>query len=213
MSNKIVTIIFGICFALGLFAASRAQQIGGSTGGAGASNSCGSGSTSCTVPAGNATNPAIIFTGSATNTGFAAYQAANLLSVVISGTESMRFASSSTAFFGDLTGFNNGALTTSGAVNDSHADFQTPSTGFTITIAGSTYNQVLAPAGTLATGTLTMPASPSNGTMIRAISTQTITALTVSPNSGQSILGNPTTLAAGGHFFCIYRTSNTTWYC
>jgi hypothetical protein len=43
-------------------------------------------------------------------------------------------------------------------------------------------------------------------------SDQTITALTVNANAGQSIVGNPTTLLAGGAATFVYRLSNTTWY-
>ena len=91
-------------------------------------------------------------------------------------------------------------------------DYQTPTTGFSYTFAAGTTVLVLDPAGTLATGTITMPAAPADGMTISFSSDQTITALTVSPNTGQSIVGNPTTLLAGGAATFVYRLSNTTWY-
>jgi hypothetical protein len=94
----------------------------------------------------------------------------------------------------------------------SPTDFQTPTTGFSITLADVAFHVVLVPAGTLATGTITMPAAPFDGQIVNIRSTQIITALTVSPNSGQTVLGSPTTLAAGGIAEAIYRASNTTWY-
>lgn len=90
------------------------------------------------------------------------------------------------------------------------ADYQVPLTGFSITpIAGKT---ILNPAGTLATGTITMPATPFDGMMVRVSTTQTITSLTVSANTGQSISNAVTTLAAGGRLGYIYRAANATWY-
>lgn len=95
-------------------------------------------------------------------------------------------------------------------------DYQTPATGFSITIGNQTSSLLLDPAGTLATGTITMPAAPINGQVVNINSTQTITALTVAANAGQSIKNAPTTLVISttgsqGYSY-IYRTANTTWY-
>ena len=87
-----------------------------------------------------------------------------------------------------------------------------PTTGFTNTIANTTSYYVIEPAGTLATGTLTMPASPVNEQVVTIASTQIITALTHSPNTGQTLKGALTTIAANGNASWIYRTANTTWY-
>lgn len=91
-------------------------------------------------------------------------------------------------------------------------DYQAPTTGFSYTFAAGTQVLVMNPAGTLATGTITMPASPSDGMTVRFSSSQIITALTVSANTGQSIVSAVTTLAAGGGAAYIYRLANTTWY-
>ena len=91
-------------------------------------------------------------------------------------------------------------------------DYQVSTTGFSYTFAAGTTVLVMNPAGTLATGTITMPAAPADGMTISFSSTQTITALTVAGNTGQSIVGNPTTLNAGGAVTLVYRLSNTTWY-
>lgn len=88
----------------------------------------------------------------------------------------------------------------------------TPITGFTITINNWQTIQVLTPAGTLATGTITMCAGPVDNQEINVSTSQTVTALTVSPNSGQSIVGAPTTLAANTGFRMIYNANATTWY-
>lgn len=90
------------------------------------------------------------------------------------------------------------------------ADYQVPLTGFNITpIAGKT---LLNPAGTLATGTITMPSSAFDGVMVKVSTTQTITSLTVSAATGQSINNAVTTLTAGGRLAYIYRAADKTWY-
>jgi hypothetical protein len=68
------------------------------------------------------------------------------------------------------------------------------------------------PAGTLATGTITVPASPVDGMTITFSTTKTITALTVNANTGQSIVSAPTVLPANQAGAYVYRLSNTTWY-
>ena len=101
----------------------------------------------------------------------------------------------------------------SGAHVDVNYSFQTPATGFTITLGNNIWHTVLDPAGTLATGTITMPALPGDGMIINVRSSQIVTALTVSPNTAQSIKGAPSAFAVGGTFECIYNGNNTTWYC
>lgn len=91
-------------------------------------------------------------------------------------------------------------------------DYQVPTTGFSYTFGSGTTVLVMNPAGTLATGTITMPATPADGMTISISSTQAITALTVNGNSGQSIVGAPTTLTAGAAATFVYNLSNTTWY-
>lgn len=68
-----------------------------------------------------------------------------------------------------------------------------PVTGFSFTPASNITLLILNPAGTLATGTLTMPATPSDGGRFCVMSTQTQTALTVSANTGQSLVGTAVT--------------------
>jgi hypothetical protein len=95
---------------------------------------------------------------------------------------------------------------------DQSKSVQVPTTGFTITIANNTSTLILNPAGTLATGTITMPATPIDGQEVQITSSQTITALTVSPNASQTISNAPTTMTAGlGNKF-IYHLAGTNWY-
>ena len=91
-------------------------------------------------------------------------------------------------------------------------DYQTPTTGFSYTFAAGTQVLVMNPAGTLATGTITMPASPSDGMTITFSSSQQITALTVQGNTGQSMSNAVTFLPGKTAASYVYRLSNTTWY-
>jgi hypothetical protein len=91
-------------------------------------------------------------------------------------------------------------------------DYQVLTTGFSYTFAAGTTTLIANPAGTLATGTVTMPAAPGDGMVITIESTQQITALTVAANTGQSLVGGPTQLIPNQPLSYVYRLSNTTWY-
>jgi len=91
-------------------------------------------------------------------------------------------------------------------------DYQTPSTGFSYTFAAGTQMLFMAPAATLATGTITMPSAPADGMMITFSSSQQITALTLQGNTGQSISGAVTFLPAQTAASYVYRLANATWY-
>ena len=90
-------------------------------------------------------------------------------------------------------------------------DYQTPTTGFSYTFAAGTQVLVMNPAGTLATGTITMPASPADGMTITFSSTQQITALTMAGN-GATLVGTVTSLGADQAVSYVYRATGTTWY-
>lgn len=92
-------------------------------------------------------------------------------------------------------------------------DFQAPTTGGTVSIAAGICEEMIAPAGTLATLTTNLIAAPVNGQKLRIRFTQIITALTVGGGGANSVVGNPASAALGATIDCIYRTSNTTWYC
>ena len=91
-------------------------------------------------------------------------------------------------------------------------DYQTPTTGFSYTFAAGVNVLVMQPAGTLATGTITMPAAPADGMTITFSSSQQITALTVQGNTGQSMSNAVTFLPGKTAASYVYRLSNTTWY-
>jgi hypothetical protein len=89
---------------------------------------------------------------------------------------------------------------------------QVPATGFNITVANSVSYLILDPAGTLATGTVKMPVTPIDGHEVTVSSSQIVTSLTVSANTGQTMDGTITTFAANGFAKWKYALAVTTWY-
>lgn len=91
---------------------------------------------------------------------------------------------------------------------------QTPTTGFAITAGNGISFLILDPAGTLATGTITMPAAPLDGHEVTVSSSQIITALTVQANAGQTLDGgiSAATFAANSFAQWKYVLAVTTWY-
>lgn len=87
-----------------------------------------------------------------------------------------------------------------------------PITGFTTTVSNTTNILVLEPTGTLATGTITMPASPVDGQVVRIVSTQIVTALTHNPNTGQTLKAPLTTIGANGFGSWVWKQSTSSWY-
>jgi len=90
-------------------------------------------------------------------------------------------------------------------------DYQVLTTAFSYTFAAGTQVLIIQPAGTLATGTITMPAAPSDGMTITVESTQQVTALTMSGNGG-TIVGAATQLIPNQPLSWVYRLTGTTWY-
>jgi hypothetical protein len=76
-----------------------------------------------------------------------------------------------------------------------------PATGFNIALPNAPQPKgllivVMQPLATLAAGTLVLPPAPLDLDLVKLFTTHTITALTVSPNTGQVANNMPTTLAA-----------------
>ena len=90
-------------------------------------------------------------------------------------------------------------------------DYQVLTTAFSYTFAAGTTVLVINPAGTLATGTITMPAAPADGMTITVESTQQVTALTMSGNGG-TVVGPAIQLIPNQPLSWVYRLTNTSWY-
>jgi hypothetical protein len=81
----------------------------------------------------------------------------------------------------------------------------------THTVAAGKSGVVYNPAGTIGSFTETLPASPIDGQECDFTTTHTITAYTLSPNTGQSVVGAPITLTPSTPIKVRYVLSITTW--
>jgi hypothetical protein len=91
-------------------------------------------------------------------------------------------------------------------------NLQAPATGFAIAAAKGVMQLVLNPAGTLATGTLTLPPNPGDNQPFTAMTSQTITALTVNTSDGTSIAAPPTTLSNTSAIKLRFQAAANTWF-
>jgi hypothetical protein len=92
-----------------------------------------------------------------------------------------------------------------------------PTTGFNITVPTPVSNDqwmLLQPAGTLASGTITLPLNTGvpDGTSVLITSTQEITSLTISLNGASAIYGGVTSLAAGTATTIRFYQPTNSWY-
>ena len=93
----------------------------------------------------------------------------------------------------------------------------TPTTGFSIAVPTPVSQQqwmLLQPAGTLASGTITLPLNTitPDGTEVLITSTQIVTTLTVGLNGASNAFGAPTTLAANGFARLRFVQAQNSWY-
>ena len=92
----------------------------------------------------------------------------------------------------------------------------TPGDGFSINIEadGQSRWALLRPTGTLATGTIVLPAIgvAADGQEIIISSTEVITSFTVDKNDATAVYGAPTSMAVGDKFTLRYNTQTTSWY-
>ncbi len=89
--------------------------------------------------------------------------------------------------------------------------YNVPVTAFSLTFANSQTAFILNPAGTLATGTLTTAPNPSDGQRECVLSSQTQTALTVTANTGQTIVNAPSALVANTPVCWTFVKSLAAW--
>ncbi len=92
-----------------------------------------------------------------------------------------------------------------------------PGSGFNITVPTPVSNDqwmLLQPAGTLATGTITLPLNTSvpDGTSVLITTTQEITSLTIALNNASAIYGGVTSLAAGTATALRFYQPTNSWY-
>jgi hypothetical protein len=92
-----------------------------------------------------------------------------------------------------------------------------PGSGFNITVPTPVSNDqwmLLQPAGTLATGTITLPLNTGvpDGTTVLITTTQEITSLTIALNGATAIYGGVTTLSAGTATAIRFYQPTNSWY-
>jgi hypothetical protein len=92
-----------------------------------------------------------------------------------------------------------------------------PASGFNITVPTPVSNDqwmLLQPAGTLATGTITLPLNTGvpDGTTVLITSTQEISSLTIALNGASAIFGGVTALAAGTATSIRFYQPTNSWY-
>jgi hypothetical protein len=95
--------------------------------------------------------------------------------------------------------------------------FATPGTGFNVAVQTPVSEQqwlILQPAGTLASGTVTLPLNTQtpDGTEVLITTTQIITTFTLARNGAAAAYGAPTTLSANGFFRMRYYAATNSWY-
>jgi hypothetical protein len=93
----------------------------------------------------------------------------------------------------------------------------TPGTGFNLAVPTPVAQQqwmLIQPAGTLATGTVTLPLNTQtpDGTEVLVTTTQQITAFTLAINGATAAYGDPTTLAAEDFFRMRFVQATNSWY-
>jgi len=97
-------------------------------------------------------------------------------------------------------------------VDISRSQYAAPSaTGFSVAITSANTWLVLNPTNAFAAGTIVLPAGVPDLSMVSIVTTQAITALTVS-TSGAAIVGAPTTAAANTAFTMRYDAVTNSWY-
>lgn len=92
-----------------------------------------------------------------------------------------------------------------------------PGTGFNVTVPTPVSEQqwmILQPAGTLATGTITLPLNTGtpDGTEVLVTTTQQITAFTLALNGAANAYGALSTLAAQDFFRMRFYQATNSWY-
>jgi hypothetical protein len=106
-----------------------------------------------------------------------------------------------------------GNVTRGGATIDTGYQYSAATTGFNQTVGASVSRVIYNPAGTLANGTLTLPAGNVEAKVVTVSSTQTITAFQVLPSVGTTLVPSANvTLTAGTSVTYFYHASATKWY-
>lgn len=136
--------------------------------------------------------------------GFAWGQSADQIIYTLAGSELVQVQPANTAAV---------AYTTVSNLRDGRGYiYNVPLTGFTITMNVRQSAVSLNPAGTLATGTVTLPPTTFDGKFVTIFTTQTITSLTLAVSNTATVNTAVTTLAANATVGYIYSLADNKWY-
>lgn len=100
-------------------------------------------------------------------------------------------------------------------VNKPSTQYAAPNaTGFNVQIDSmiGDVHLILTPTADYSAGTITLPLSPVDKQTVLVNSTQAVTALTITPQAGATVLGQPTTLTANGFFTLKFDAVLKRWY-
>lgn len=99
------------------------------------------------------------------------------------------------------------------AIPSQKSDVYVASTGFSYTVPNGVTIEIITAATLLATGTITLPAVPTDGMPLTLEAPHGITLASVVANSGQTISGSGITImAANTPYRLKYSGINATWY-
>jgi hypothetical protein len=106
-----------------------------------------------------------------------------------------------------------GNLTHSGATINTGYQYSNAATNFNETVGASVSRVIYDPAGTLANGTLTLPAGNVEAKVVTVSSTATISAFQVNPNTGTTLVPSANiALAAGTSVSYFFHAVESKWY-
>jgi hypothetical protein len=86
-----------------------------------------------------------------------------------------------------------------------------PLTGTSVTMGVGIAKLLLDPAGTIATLTVVLPLSPIDGQEAQISTSQTVTALTVTPGTGSTLVPTITTVTAAAPVDLVYHAATQKW--
>jgi hypothetical protein len=90
--------------------------------------------------------------------------------------------------------------------------YASPATGATVTVAsGDDTWLIITPTATIAALTVALPAAAEDHQMVQVNSSQIITALTVTPGVGATVVGQPTAMTAQGFFTMRFDAVLSVW--
>jgi len=97
------------------------------------------------------------------------------------------------------------------AVAGSARNSQAVSSGFAYSVPSTTAVLVLRSATALDNGTVTLPATPVDGQLLRIVATNTVAHLAVVPNAGQTVSGAPATIGPAFPAGFLWDSTSSTW--